>query len=529
LTAFRSREARGVPAGAGTAFRSREARGVPAGAGRAALVLFAIALAILLAPSHAEVGRAAVAEGYAERVVAAGLLELPPATPAPVRDGRRVGEVGPLDVAIALPGALMARIGPDGPDAGVRRALGGVLFSWLLFATVGSVFFARLSRARGLGLPTGVALLATAALLLGTSVLWAARRADATLIATLALLLLLDELDASVGAPARHAVQLCVLGATLALAHPAFAGCALALAVLDAGRRAPPGRRVLLGLAMGVPILGAAALGRMWDLRAALATPSSGAPMHALFGLLLSTGRGLFVYSPVALLGLIGFSRLWGRARGRAQAIAVALVTALLGIATRADWHGDPAFGPPLLIPLLPLLLEPAALLCDASGRGKLAFSGLAIAGLLLQLLGLSVQAEAWPRVVAEVRAATGAPGWFLDPAADIEFVPQLSPVVGQWTLARLALGAQLPSDPPFSLVVGSDQAETARPPSVETAWAAVRGRIDRASLRPNLALAAGGARLIGLQLAAAGIAFAIATVLALGRRAAKEDRWRRG
>jgi len=405
------------------------------------------------------------------------------------------------------------------------------LFPCILFATIGSVFFARLHRARGLGLPTGDAVVATLALLVGTSLLYGARRGDATLIAALALQLLLDELDAPDGAPSlRHGVQACLLGATLALAHPAYAACALALVLLDAGRRAAPGRRVLTGLAMGAPILAAAALGRLWDVRAALPTAPSGATAHALFGLVASTGRGLFVYSPLALLGVCGFARLWARARGRAQAIAVAVATALIAIAARADWHGDPAFGPPLLIPLVPLLLEPAALLLDAGRRWRATFAALAVGGVALQLLGLSVQPEAWPRVVAEVRAATGAPGWFLDPAADIEFVPQLSPVVGQWTLARLALGQTLPSDPPFSLVVGSDQAETAKPPSVETAWAGVRAKLDRATLRPNLALAGGSGALRAAQLGLAALLLLVGAAFHVGRRGAEKGaRWRRG
>jgi len=156
-------------------------------------------------------------------------------------------------------------------------------------------------------------------------------------------------------------------------------------------------------------------------------------------------------------------------------------------------------------------------------------YGALAAAGLCVQLLGLSVQVEAWPRVLGELRAATGAPGWFLSPAADTEFVPQLSPVVGQWTLLKMALGRPLASDPPFSLVVGSDQAEVVRPPSVETAWAAVRSRIDRASLRPNLVLAQADGKLLAVQLGLAGLVFLFGVGVFVGRSSVKEDRWRRG
>jgi hypothetical protein len=489
-----------------------------------------LGVAILIAPARAEVGRARIAEGYAERVVGAGLLELPPSMVAPVRAGRRVGEVGPFDVAIALPGALLARLGAsEGVDATVRRALGGAMLSWVLFASVGAVFFARLRRERGQDLPTEIAIGGTAALLVATSLLQGARRGDATLLATLALLLLLDELDAPpLVRRRRHAVQLSVLGFALALAHPAFVASALALAVLDAGRREPPGRRWRLALATGAPILLAAALGRWWDMRAALPTPSSGAPFHALFGLVLSTGRGLFVYSPLALLGVYAFPRLWARTRARAEAIAVVVCTALPSIALRADWHGDPAFGPPLLIPLLPLFIEPAVLLLLARRCERLSFATFAAVGIIVQLLGLAVQVETWPRVIAEVRAATGAPGWFLDPSADVEFVPQLSPLVGQWTLTKMALGRPLPSEPPFSLVVGSDQAETAIPPAAHAAWAVVRAKIDRNALRPSLAIEAAGPALRRAQLLGALLALVIGA-WSLRRCGEEEVRWRRG
>ena len=45
---------------------------------RTALSLLVVAFAFLLAPAHSEPGLPSAAAGYAERVVDAGLLELPP-------------------------------------------------------------------------------------------------------------------------------------------------------------------------------------------------------------------------------------------------------------------------------------------------------------------------------------------------------------------------------------------------------------------------------------------------------------------
>jgi hypothetical protein len=216
------------------------------------------------------------------------------------------------------------------------------------------------------------------------------------------------------------------------------------------------------------------------------------------------------VYSPLALVGLVGFPRLWARDRARAEAIAAAVVLGLLGVAGRADWHGDPAFGPTLVVPLLPLLVEPAALIDHAPAwTGRLAFAAAATLGLGVQLLGLGVDVAAWPRLMAEVRVASGAPGWFIEPAADLEFVPQLSPVVGHATLLRGALGGALPKEPPFSLVVGGDQADVG-PPAAARAWQEVTARLDRASLRPNLAVATASP---GVARAVLGVSFALVVV----------------
>ncbi len=497
---------------------------------RSGLVLVAIGAALLLAPARAEVGRAQLAEGYAERVVGAGLLELPPAaastiaTPSKVRAGRRVGAVGLLDVATALPGALAARAAGPGVAA-VLRALGGVLAPIILFATIGSIFFARLRRAPqagGLGLSPATALTATGALLFSTSLLFAVRRAEATLLAACMLQLLLDEITIAPASRRWHVARVALLGATLTFAAPAYGGAALALGVLDVSRRAAAGRRLVAALAVAAAVLAALALGRWWDVRVGLPVEGSGARVHALYGLLLSPGRSLFVFSPLALAGVLAFPRLWARARLRAESLALACAAALVVIAGRADWHGDPAYGPTLVVPLLPLLVEPAALLLDGSGLRRLAFATAAVAGLVVQGLGLVVDPEAWPRVVAELRAATGAPGWFLDPAADIEFVPQLSPVVGQATLARLAYG-HAPVPAPFLLVVGGDQAEVGTGPSAtELAWTALTARVDRAGLRPNLALVAApaGAARAQVGIAALGL-LAGAVVLARARREA--------
>ena len=447
-----------------------------------------LAFAILLVPAHSEPGRPRAAEGYARRLVSAGLLELPTdqeGVRSIVREGRPRAEVTVLDVAVALPGAIVARATHDDARA---RALGAMLLPFVLLASIGGVFFSRLRRPHGLGLPLGHALAATMALLFSTSLLLALRRADATLVAVLALLMLVDRLSASPLLRERlHSLELGLLALTLTLAQPAYELVALSLVLLDILRRRGTMGVALPALLSLLPLLLASVGSRVWSLHVGLTPDPSDASGLALYGLLLSPGRSLFVYSPIALVGVLGLPKLWARDRVRTEAVCVAVLAGLWAIAARADWHGDPAFGPPLVLPLLPLLVEPAALLL-VSFTGRALFTTAAVAGLAVQLLGVSVDVEAWPRVVSDVRVATGAPGWFLQPASDLQFVPQLSPVVGHTLLLPISLGMAPPKKPPFALVVGSDQADAGNP---DRGWQDVAAKLDRKRLRPDLLIAA--------------------------------------
>jgi hypothetical protein len=79
-----------------------------------------------------------------------------------------------------------------------------------------------------------------------------------------------------------------------------------------------------------------------------------------LFGLTFSTHRGLFIYSPVLLLSLVGFAL--AMRRRKSQTYAPALMSVLVTIAvwlwisSFEAWDGSSAFGPRLLVFVLPFL-----------------------------------------------------------------------------------------------------------------------------------------------------------------------------
>jgi hypothetical protein len=85
------------------------------------------------------------------------------------------------------------------------------------------------------------------------------------------------------------------------------------------------------------------------------------APLLAgLGGLLLSPGKSVLWYAPPLLLAIVGSLR-FARRRPDATALVVAMtVPALLATALYYQWWGGGAWGPRLLVPLLPLWLLPA-------------------------------------------------------------------------------------------------------------------------------------------------------------------------
>lgn len=89
------------------------------------------------------------------------------------------------------------------------------------------------------------------------------------------------------------------------------------------------------------------------------------APWEGLYGLLVSPGKGLALYCPVAVLCAL-FWRSFHRKNPFLSVVLIAMmVTRLLFIATRSDWHGGFGLGPRHLVPIIPFLMLPAAAWLD--------------------------------------------------------------------------------------------------------------------------------------------------------------------
>jgi hypothetical protein len=125
-----------------------------------------------------------------------------------------------------------------------------------------------------------------------------------------------------------------------------------------------------------------------------LASNFSGDPLMGLYGLTLSTGKGLVWYAPPVILAVAGWRRFARRCRPEAlTALAIVLVHLAFYSGIRF-WHGDGAWGPRYLIIALPFALLPGLALLEGARshpRRLAAIRALVVAGVAVQLLGVLV------------------------------------------------------------------------------------------------------------------------------------------
>jgi hypothetical protein len=112
---------------------------------------------------------------------------------------------------------------------------------------------------------------------------------------------------------------------------------------------------------------------------------------RGLVGLLASPGKSVFVFAPVAVLGLAGLRRLARRDRGLAVLAAGGPVVYLLVYAHYTQWEGGYSFGPRYLVPVIPFLLLGLGPALEGASRGLRRLAAALVAfGALVQAVGLA-------------------------------------------------------------------------------------------------------------------------------------------
>ena len=110
---------------------------------------------------------------------------------------------------------------------------------------------------------------------------------------------------------------------------------------------------------------------------------------YGLFGLLFSSGRSLFLYSPPVILCLFGLTGFWRRHRFAAAVLIFTILLRLLLFSRWWGWHGGLSWGPRYLNPLVPLFL---LFLNEVLVRYERYHVGIRTAILIIFLVGFLIQ-----------------------------------------------------------------------------------------------------------------------------------------
>lgn len=161
-----------------------------------------------------------------------------------------------------------------------------------------------------------------------------------------------------------------------------------------------------------------------------------------IFGLFLSPGKSLFIYAPIALVGLLAAPIAFRARRAETLLILALFVVTIPIYATFHDWHGDNSWGPRYLYSTLPLLVVLAApALARAAWRR--AFAVAAAAGVVINVAGVLVFFNdyiGWAgQQIGPAGLARDSTGEYIY-YDDMHFQPQWSPAIGEWRLLPSAL-----------------------------------------------------------------------------------------
>lgn len=119
--------------------------------------------------------------------------------------------------------------------------------------------------------------------------------------------------------------------------------------------------------------------------------PPLGNPLLGAVSLLASPGKSLFLYSPPAILGIVGLWRLRRQEPWLFRAAAAAVLTHFALISSLSFFGGDWCWGPRYFVPVLPLLALGMPVAVAWRGCRRIAAGLLVATGCCVQLLAVSV------------------------------------------------------------------------------------------------------------------------------------------
>jgi hypothetical protein len=158
----------------------------------------------------------------------------------------------------------------------------------------------------------------------------------------------------------------------------------------------------------------------------------SGIWWQGVAGMLISPGRGLFLYAPVLLITLAAAPAFFRQHQAEA-ALAWALIVAhVLLYGKWFMWHGGYAWGPRFMVPTLAFFvigIAPAIERAKEPGWWRRGIVSLVVLSVLIQILGLSAHFDLFQTRLLDTGLPLFAPITF--------FAPRYSPLIGQFQFLR--------------------------------------------------------------------------------------------
>ncbi|MGH2345945.1 MAG: hypothetical protein ACRDG4_12005, partial [Chloroflexota bacterium] len=152
---------------------------------------------------------------------------------------------------------------------------------------------------------------------------------------------------------------------------------------------------------------------------------------EGVYGLLLSPGKGVFLYAPILFASAWAWPRFARQSRAGAW-LCLALV--LMAVAGHADtlivWLGGWAWGPRFMIPVLPVAVLPlGAWLAEGGSLSRFVAWVLGILGMIIQIPAVLLNYGVY---IDHLRSEVA--GQCIWTAEDLyKWHPQYSPLIGQW------------------------------------------------------------------------------------------------
>lgn len=170
--------------------------------------------------------------------------------------------------------------------------------------------------------------------------------------------------------------------------------------------------------------------------------------MTGLYGLLCSSGKGFFWYSPILIVALFGFKSFYIRRRQECILFSAIIISTLLMYAKWWAWHGDWSWGPRFMLITVPYFSIPLAYIFERIKAKKILVAFVIILFLFsffIQVIGVTIPTfhfftNTW-KVFNTANIAAFAPSqpkeYLRDDMALAHFVPEFSPILYHFWLFK--------------------------------------------------------------------------------------------